>query len=224
EIYVRQLQAYLRGEEVDRDGTASRLEWFREVDVPKVPVEIAATGREVIEIAARHPARIVFALGADEERLARAIDIARTAAAAAGRHPDSLQLGAWINSVVHPDRAAARAAVRGGLSVFAHFSGFAGMQPEAMNASVSEGASHLRANYDHRDHGCADAAHARGLDDDFVDRFGIVGPIETALERFEGLAALGLDFCRVVPGSRDAPAEIVGPSMATLATTIRAAV
>jgi len=224
EVYVERLQRYLRGEEVDRDGTPSRLEWHAEVQVPKVPVEIGATGRRVIELAARHAERIVFALGADEERLARAIETARRAASANGRDPDSLRLGAWINAVVHPDIAAARAAVRGGLSAFAHFSGFAGMKPEAMNSGLREAALQLRSNYDVRDHGRADTAHARMLDDDFVDKFGIVGPVETAVRRFERLAALGLDFCRVVPGSRDAPREIVTASMMTLATTIRQAV
>jgi 5,10-methylenetetrahydromethanopterin reductase len=195
ERYVGRLQGYLRGEEVDRDGTASRLEWYADAKVPKVPLEIAATGRKVIELAARHAERIVFAVGADEERLARSIEIARRAARASGRDPDALQLGAWINAVVHPDVAAARAAVRGGLSVFAHFSGFSGMKPEAMDPTVRDAALHLRRNYDLRDHGRADASHARELDDDFVDGFGIVGPVESALPRFERLKALGLDFC-----------------------------
>ncbi|HVM96250.1 MAG TPA: LLM class flavin-dependent oxidoreductase [Candidatus Acidoferrales bacterium] len=223
ERYVERLQRYLRGDEVDREGTASRLEWHSEVQLPKVPLEIAATGRRVIEMAARHADRIVFALGADEERLARAIDTARRAATASGRDPDTLKLGAWINSVVHPDIKAARAAVRGGLSAFAHFSGFKGMKPETMDPALRDAALHLRSNYDVRDHGRADTAHAQALDDDFVDKFGIVGPVETALPRFERLKALGLDFCRVVPGSRDALPEVVTASMMTLSTIIRQA-
>lgn len=224
ELYVERLQRYLRGEEVDRDGTPSRIEWHGEVDLPKVPLEIGATGKRVIELAARHAERIVFALGADEERLARAIETARRAAKASGRDPDTLRLGAWINAVVHPDVTAARDAVRGGLSAFAHFSGFAGMKPETMDPALRDAALLLRSNYDVRDHGRADTAHARALDADFVDRFGIVGPVETALPRFERLAKLGLDFCRVIPGSRDAPREIVVASMTTLATTVRQAV
>ena len=224
EIYVQRLQAYLSGETVDRDGTPSRLEWHAEANVAKVPVEVAATGKKVIELAARHADRIVFALGADEERLARSIDLARRTATACGRDPDSLELGAWINSVVHPDVDAARAAVRGGLSVFAHFSGMSGMKTESMDPKLREAADHLRSNYDHRGHGRADAAHAQELDDAFVDRFGIVGPVEAAVKKFERLRDLGLDFCRVVPGSRDAPGEITGASMIALATTIRAAV
>jgi len=57
-------------------------------NVPPVPIEVAATVRAVIEVAARHADRIVFAVGADEERLARSIDIARGAEAASGRDPD----------------------------------------------------------------------------------------------------------------------------------------
>src|SRR5215468_1595505 len=41
EVYVERLQAYLRGEGVDRGGTPSRIEWHSEVQVPKVPLEIA---------------------------------------------------------------------------------------------------------------------------------------------------------------------------------------
>lgn len=224
ETYVTRLQGYLRGDDVDRDGTPSRIEWLADAALPKVPLEIAATGKKVIELAARHADRIVFALGADEERIARAIDTARRAAAASGRDPDGLQLGAWVNSVIHPDVAAARAAVRGGLSVFAHFSGFSGMKTEAMDPKLRDAAQHLRQSYDVRDHGRADTAHAQQLDDAFVDSFGIVGPVETALPRFQRLAALGLDFCRVIPGSRDAAPDILAASMQTLATVVRPAV
>src|SRR5262245_38682805 len=144
----------------------------------------------------------------------------RRAAAASGRDPDALRVGAWINAVIHPDVAAARTAVRGGLSVFAHFSGFSGMKTDTMDPALREAALHLRQNYDLRDHGRADASHAQALDDAFVDRFGIVGPVETALPRFERLKAIGLDFCRVVPGSRDAPPEVTGASRTTLGTVV----
>jgi len=224
ELYIERLQGYLCGEAIDRDGTPSQIEWYADANVPKVPLEIAATGRRVIELAARHADRIVFAVGADEDRLARAIETARRAAAASGRDPDRLRLGAWINAVIHPDVTAARAAVRGGLSVFAHFSGFGRMRPEVMDGSLRDAAMHLRHHYDMRDHGRAGAAHAQQLDDDFVDRFGIVGPVETAVPRFQRLAALGLDFCRVVPGSRDAAPDVVAASMTTLATAVRTAV
>ena len=90
---------------------------------------------------------------------------------------------------MHPDVQAAREAVRGGLSVFAHFSGFAGMNVDAMQPGLRDAALHLREHYDMSGHGKADSSHARQLDDAFVDRFGIVGPVEHAIERFSRLAA-----------------------------------
>lgn len=224
ERYVMQLQAYLRGELVDREGTASQLEWWADAGVTKVPVEVAATGARVIEVGARHADRIIFAMGADYDRLARGMEVARRAAAAAGRDPDGLQLGAWINAVVHPDINAARKAVSGGLAVFAHFSGFSGMKTDAMEPILAKAARDLQTSYDLAGHGQAGAAHAQALDPEFIDRFGIVGPLETVVPRFERLAQLGLDFCRVIPGSRDAAPDVVSSSMLLLASEIRPAV
>src|SRR5262249_51769666 len=218
ERYIERLQGYLRGDEVDRDGTTSRLEWLATANVPKVPLEIAATGKRVIEVAARHAERIVFAVGADEDRLARSIEIARRAAASSGRQPDALRLGAWINAVILPDVAAARAGVRGGLSVFAHFSGFSGMKTETMDPALREAALHLRQHYDFRDHGRADASHAQALDDAFVDRFGIVGPVETAVPRFARFKGRGVGFGRAGPGPRGAAPGVTGGWLTTLAT------
>jgi hypothetical protein len=41
------------------------------------------------------------------------------------------------------------------------------------------------------------------------------------MPRFERLKALGLDFCSVVPGSRDAAPEVTSASLTTLATVVR---
>src|SRR5437764_1036836 len=68
ERYLTAVQAYLAGEAVDRDGFASRLEWYEHAKVAKVPVEVAATGRKVIEGpagVARERFRQLAALGLD---------------------------------------------------------------------------------------------------------------------------------------------------------------
>src|SRR5262245_4426021 len=43
ERYIVRLQGYLRGDEVDRDGMPSRLDWHATADVPKVPRETPGT-------------------------------------------------------------------------------------------------------------------------------------------------------------------------------------
>src|SRR5215831_15695304 len=100
ERYLTMVQAYLGGEAVDRDGFASRLEWFEWAKVPKVPVEVAATGPKVIAAAARRADAICFAVGADPDHVATVLAHARDAGRAAGRDPSSLRYGAFVNAVV----------------------------------------------------------------------------------------------------------------------------
>jgi 5,10-methylenetetrahydromethanopterin reductase len=202
ERYLQAVQGYLSGEAVDRDGFESRLEWLRHAKVPKVPVEVAATGRRVIEVAARRADRICFAVGADADHVAEVLDHARAAARAAGRDPNSLRYGAFVNAVIHPEVEVGRRGVRGTAATFARFSAFKGSKLEQLPAPLR------------------DAAHTAGLSDAFVDWFAIVGPAEQSLPRFQKLAALGLDFCRVVPGSVDMPRDIAAASLVNLANEI----
>jgi 5,10-methylenetetrahydromethanopterin reductase len=220
ERYLVRLRTYLDGGDVDRDGEPSRIEWLDDVDVPRVPIEVAATGPKVIEVAARTADQICFAVGADPSRLTDCMSRARDAAEAAGRNPGELRFGAFINCVIHPDVAVAREAIRGGLSVFAHFSGFHGMDIDALPEELRAAARHLRENYDMTNHGRAAGGHAQALEAEFIDRFGIVGPVETAVQRFEELRETGVDFLRVVPGSRDMSPDIGGPSLQALATEV----
>ena len=217
ELYLERLRAYLAGEEILRDGHPSRIEWLDSIDVPSVPIEVAATGPKVIEIAARHADRICFAVGADTERLSECITRARRAAEAADRDPDALRFGAYLNCVIHPDREVAREAIRGGLSVFAHFSGFRGMNIEALPEGTRAAARHLRTDYDMTHHGKAAGAHAQALDAEFIHRFGIAGPLEEAVARFREIQDCGIEFVRVVPGSRDMSPAVAGPSIQSLA-------
>jgi 5,10-methylenetetrahydromethanopterin reductase len=201
ERYVAQVQAYLRGEAVDRDGFPSRLEWLEHTSVAKVPVEVAATGHRVIAAAARQADRICFAVGADPDHLATVLALARDEARAAGRDPATLRFGAYVTCVLHDDVAAAREAVRGAAATFARFSALPGSRLETLPAPLRQAAAYLREHYDMRDHTRTGVAHTAGITDEFVDWFALVGPAARVLPRFRRLAALGLDFVHVIPGS-----------------------
>jgi 5,10-methylenetetrahydromethanopterin reductase len=220
ERYLVTLQAYLRGDTVDRDGFASRLEWLPLVKAPKVPVEVAATGPRVIEAAARHADRICLAVGADPEHLGNALAHARDAARAAGRDPDALRYGAFVNCVMHDDVAVARDAVRGAVASFARFSSMRGSRLERLPARLRAAAEYLRANYDMRDHTRAGVAHTAGIGDEFVDWFAVAGPLDRVLPRFRALAALGLDFVHVIPGSANVPRDVAVGSLVALGGTL----
>jgi hypothetical protein len=85
---------------------------------------------------------------------------------------------------------------------------------------LQKAAEFLRVHYDMKEHTRASAEHARALEDEFIDWFGIAGPLELVRERFAKLAGLGLDFCHVVPGSPNAPREVVLSSLQLLGQEI----
>jgi len=70
-------------------------------------------------------------------------------------------------------------------------------------------------------HASSTGAHAQALDAEFIHRFGIAGPIEEAIARFEALAETGIDFVRIVPGSRDMAPEVGARSIQGLAEVSR---
>ncbi len=209
ERYVTVVQQYLRGEVADLgDGIKSRGEWIGAGGEAKVPVDVAATGPKVIGIGARCAERITFAVGAEPERVASAIATARRAREDAGLDPMTLSLGVYVNVVAHPDLAQARALVRGGLGSFAHFSGM----PGALSADLPDAATYeqLGASYDLDGHGKAEAGHQAVMPDEFVDRFGVVGPSAECVRRLQALVDLGIERIVVIGGSRDADsAELI---------------
>src|SRR4051794_27267945 len=115
---VMRLQGFLDGAEVDLDGHPSRVSWIARTRQPKVPLDVAASGPRVIRFAARTAERITFAVGADPERLAWALDVARTAAIAAGRADGAISFGAYVTVGCHPDAAVGRALIAGAVAAF----------------------------------------------------------------------------------------------------------
>lgn len=216
ERYLAQVRAYLAGEAVDRDGFASRLEWLPHAKVPRVPIEVAATGPKVIAAAARHADRICFAVGADPEHLRATLAHAKAAARDAGRDPEQLRYGAFVTCVLHDDVAVARDALRGTVATFARFSSMRGSPIESLPPPLRTTATYLRTHYDMAQHTRAGADHTAGIADDFVDWFAIAGPPERAVPRFRALAALGLDFVHVIPGSTGVPRDVAAGSLMTL--------
>lgn len=230
ERYLVALRAYLRGEPVQFEdlgfhesiapdvGTLdlhdtpehSRLVWIRD-DTPVVPVEVAATGPRVIAAAARSADRVVFALGADPERLAWGIETARQARRDAGLDPDDIKFGAYINMVSHPDRQTARELVAGSLTTFARFSVMHGSVSGPATDSQREVFERLHHTYDMKKHTRQDSQQVGALTPEFIDRYALVGPPGSIIDRLNGLQELGISKVIVVGWSsgsdRDAARE-----------------
>lgn len=210
ESFLDQLQAYLAGKPVVFDDVPiadeiappmstlalaqvpedSRIRWLE--GRRKVPVEVAASGPKVIALAAVKADRVMFALGADPERLAWGVETARQARLEAGMDPDTLKFGAYINCVCHTDIDTARDMVRGGLTTFARFSVMHGKTVGPLSDAMAETLHKVRAAYDMRKHTESGSAQAAALTPEFIDSYAIVGPPDHCIERFSAIAATGV--------------------------------
>jgi 5,10-methylenetetrahydromethanopterin reductase len=210
EAALAQIQAYLRGSAIELDGFPSRLEWLPNTSIPRVAMSVAATGPRVIEIAARLADAITFSVGAEPARLTAAIGVAQRVRAHRSLPP--LKFGAYVNAIAHPDVAVARDLVRGRMGVYARFSTMSRSVLETLSDADRKVADDLVSQYDLHAHAASGARHEAALDDDFVDRFGIVGPSEHVAERLTELARLGLDHIVVVGHSRNTPPDVIAES------------
>jgi 5,10-methylenetetrahydromethanopterin reductase len=188
-----QVQTYLAGGTVDCDGHPSRLQWLDRATQPKVPLDVACSGPRLLEFAGRTAERITLGVGADPERVAWALDLARKAAADAGRDPASLSFGSFVNVGCHPDLDVARGLIAGGVAAFAHFSSMPGSTGAGLADADRAVVAEVGRRYDSNRHLSNRADHTAPLSADFVDRFAVVGPPERCAERLRELAALGID-------------------------------
>jgi 5,10-methylenetetrahydromethanopterin reductase len=205
ERYLEQIQLFLRGEEVPyeyssvdslrlaRGPSGASLRWLPS-DVPKVPVQVFASGPRVIAAAARHAERITFAVGAEPARLEQCVAEAREAGQ---NSPPSL--GAMVLCAPHPDVATARELIGGSVATMARFAGMQGAPSGPVHEddrAVYEG---IRKSYDMTRHGERQAAHADVVTPEFIGRFAVLGSVEACVERLQHLAALGLEHFGLIP-------------------------
>ncbi|MFG2285064.1 LLM class flavin-dependent oxidoreductase [Streptomyces sp. NPDC048595] len=217
ERYLARVQGYLRGDGVEMDrpaegmrsskslalGTApptSRLQWLPRPE-PKVPVDVAATGPKVIDLAARLGDRITFTVGGEEERIRWAVDTARAARRQAGLDPDEMSLGCFVNIVAHPDIHTARDLVSGFVTVMSRYAVLHGETTGPLSDDNKKVLRDIRDSYDMTKHTRAGTAQASVLTDNFIDSYAVVGPPKDCVARLEALFACGLDRIILIHGS-----------------------
>lgn len=220
-LFLERLQCYLRGETCDRNGFPSRLAGLPDPELPKVPVEVAGTGRRIMELAAERADGIVLAVGAYPDRIRAKVDQMEALLAAAGRSREEFTISAYVNVGAHDSRDTARHLVRGSTSVFARFSGLHG---GAAGADLAEDdrriVVELAGRYRMEQHASSLAEHALALPGTFVDRFAVVGTTDEVGNRLEDLAAAKLDRLILIPGSRDVASQLVEEGVASLAADV----
>ena len=215
EAYLTDLQSYLRGDEVTNNGYSAPIRWLAQQTAPgpaqtKVPVDVAATGPKVMEIAGRHADMLTFAVGADTKRMVSGVERARKARVAAGGDAETLKFGAYINIAAHSDHALARQASIGSVGIVAHFSGMGKTTLEQLAPNDRSVIEALTRDYQLDRHGDAGAAHIKHLSDDFVSHFAIVGTPAQCIDRLGALLEeVPLSRVVVMSNSRGVDPEIL---------------
>ena len=208
--YTQLVQRYLRGDSIAFDELAefatnapnlsqldlghtpphSKLEWLG--DMPKVPVEVSATGPRMIADAAIHADGVMLSVGADLERLRWGIDLVRSTRTEAGLDPNGISVGAWVNVVAHPDIEIARQLASGWTSVFARFAIMHGKPTGPQTDESIKSLEHLYNEFDLRDQASSTSAQAQGMSQDFIDTYAIVGTADTCVDRLQQISELGI--------------------------------
>ena len=175
--------------------TAASLKWLPK-DLPKVPLDVAATGPKVIEMSAPIAERVTFSVGAIPDRIRWAIDLANAARRKAGLSEKGISYGAQIVLVCHTDDAVMREYATRFVTPLARFQVIQGPAVGPMNANDKANFDVIRRGYDmtkHSDRHANDKIIGASLTWDFVERFAIVGRPEHCIERLLELVALGIE-------------------------------
>lgn len=183
--------------------TVTRLQWLPE-GLPKVPLDVAATGPRVIEMSSLIAERVTFSVGAIAERVAWALDLACRARERQNSSIENISYGVQIIVVCHPDPDAVRGAATSMVAPLARFQVIQGDAAGPTAGSDAENFAAIRRGYDMTKHGMVhsdDKIKGATLAWDFVQRFAIVGPPDHCVARLLELAALGIErFVIVGPG------------------------
>jgi 5,10-methylenetetrahydromethanopterin reductase len=199
--YVEQVRGYLRGEEVMRGETRSRMRWIEPGAVPPVPMDIACTGPATIRMAVETGDRVSFSVGAAPERIGWALDTARAHLAATGRERKSLRIGAYVTLVCDPDEKRAINLARMISGMVAHFAGMKDSPVDHLPPQLKDLAIRMKSGYDMARHAQNEGAHLGMVSDEFVEWFSICGPPGKCVERLRELVAMGLDYVYILGGS-----------------------
>jgi 5,10-methylenetetrahydromethanopterin reductase len=157
-------------------------------DLPPVPVDVFAAGPRAIAAGARHADRITIAVGAQPERVAWALDVARSAS-----HDRQPALGAYVNVFSHPDLEVARSLALPSTASMARFSSMLRTPSGPLTPEDRAVYEAIRAGYDMTQHASGGSVGGQLLPDNFVDRFAIVGSPEICVERLRVLVDLGIE-------------------------------
>ncbi|GAA4615951.1 TIGR03842 family LLM class F420-dependent oxidoreductase [Saccharopolyspora hordei] len=180
------------GREVQLNGTAVRLPWVRD---GQLPVWMGAYGPKALELVGRQADGFILQL-ADPYLTRWMVDHVRQAARDAGRDPESITVCVAAPAYVGDDLAHAREQCRwfGGMvgnhvaDLVARYGDSAEAVPSALTDYIKG-----RQGYDYSHHGRAGNRSTDFVPDEIVDRFCLLGPPEQHVAKLHELREAGVD-------------------------------
>jgi probable F420-dependent oxidoreductase len=193
---VHVIRELANGRSVEYKGSQLRFPWSVG---SQLEVWIAAYGPKALALTGEVGDGFILQL-ADLSIAEWTIGAVRDAAAAAGRDPADVTICVAAPAYVTDGSAAGLAHGRdqcrwfGGMvgnhvaDIVARYGDQSGAVPQALTDYIKG-----RQGYDYNEHGQAGNVHTQFVPDDIVDRFCIIGPVETHIERMLALKELGVD-------------------------------
>ena len=216
------------GRSVEYKGSQLRFPWSVG---SQLEVWIAAYGPKALALTGEVGDGFILQL-ADLSIAEWTIGAVRNAAVAAGRDPADVTICVAAPAYVTDGSEAAMAHGReqcrwfGGMvgnhvaDIVARYGDQSGAVPQALTDYIKG-----REGYDYNEHGQAGNAHTQFVPDDIVDRFCIIGPVETHIERMLALKELGVDQFSIYlqHDDKDHTLQVYGDKvMPAVADTVRA--
>ena len=193
---IHVIRELANGRAVEYHGSDIRFPWASKSELE---VWVAAYGPKALALTGEVGDGFILQL-ADLSIAEWTIGAVRGAAEAAGRNPDDIKIciaaPAYVTDGTAEGLAYGRDQVRwfGGMvgnhvaDIVARYGSDTSMVPRALTDYIKG-----RQGYDYNEHGQSGNSHTTFVPDEIVERFCIVGPVETHIQRMQELKDLGVD-------------------------------
>jgi probable F420-dependent oxidoreductase len=185
---IRQFRELTAGHETEYEGQRTSIPWA--TGSPRVWV--AGYGPKVLNLAGRIADGVILQF-ADPDLIAWCLEFVRRGASEAGRDFEGIEVMAAAPAWIASDLSTARERVRWFPALVSNHvvDLVSRYRPEELPAKLT---SYIRnrPGYDYRHHCEVDSDNRQFVSDEVVDRFCVVGPVETQLEKLKALERAGV--------------------------------
>jgi probable F420-dependent oxidoreductase len=186
---VRQIRDLVEGRPSEEDGTELRFTWTRG---DRLPVWVAAYGPLALRSTARVADGLVLQL-ADPDLIHWFVGQLREACEEVGRDPSEIRVMAAAPAHVG-DLAECRERVRWFPALVSnHVVDLVSKSDPTRLPPALTGYIRAREGYDYHHHAEVGSTNARFVEDEVVDRFSVIGPVEAHVRKLRELADAGVD-------------------------------